>query len=103
MSIFMKNFLFMVLFVSLITFGKETITKTMITSNYNIIELVSKPISHTNLSSTNQVNCTQCHGCKNDADFSLENNSLELMQTYDVNGDTIRSKRKEVELKQIKS
>lgn len=99
----MKKFLFMVLFVSLIAFGKETITKTMITSNYNNIELVSKPVTYTNLHSANAVNCAQCHGCKNDTDFSLENNSLELMQAYDVSGDTINSKRNEVELKQIKS
>jgi len=103
MSISMKKIILMVLFVSLIAFGKETITKTMIASNYNNIVLVSKPVLHTNLLSTNKVSCAQCHGCKNDADFSLEDNSLELLQINNVERDTISNKKKEVELKQNKS
>jgi len=103
MSIFMKKIILMVLFVSLIAFGKETITKTMIASNYNNIVLVSKPVLHTNLLSTNKVSCAQCHDCKSNNHFSLEDNSLELLQINNVERDTISNKKKEVELKQNKS
>lgn len=99
----MKKTIAIVLFVSLVCFGEEAITKTMIASNYNNIALVSKPILHTNLGLTNKVSCAQCHGCKNDADFSLEDNSLELLQINNAERDTISNKKNQVELKQNKS
>jgi hypothetical protein len=99
----MKKIILIMLFLSLIGLGKETIMKPMTLTEYTNTELVSNTNQHNKFNLEDKVNCSQCHGCKMNTDTDYERDNLDLLRANTVELDTITNIKKDLKLKQLKS
>lgn len=99
----MKKNILIVLFVSLLSYGNETITKSMDFNEYTNVELIVNPNQHIEFNSNDKISCSQCHGCKRNEDFIEEEDNMELLHISSSEVDTITKVNKNVEFKLVKS